>query len=200
MFLLNHHSSSYSPTTHPFKRAGTAVPPTYFTRVPNSTTSTIIDYNRYTPLFSCLTSQMKQITNKAAIRVLPLTLCTLHRTLTPSLSGNDVGIIVCIQISHVSYIILLIFFMEENFFQFLIKPSQHTASTHKYPVSVIMNALNHNLLVNPQHDVPCRAIPWLQQKHRLLSLQGPARPSFCPVTGLDSTILNPHQQAGYVFQ
>ena len=38
----------------------------------------------------------------------------------------------------------------------------------------------------------------LQQKRSLLSSQDPARPSFCPLTGLDSTILNPHLPAGFI--
>jgi len=60
-----------------------------------------------------------------------------------------------------------------------------------------MNPITHNLLPNQQYDLPYGgAIPWLQKKHRALSSQG--HPSFCPVTGLDSKILNPYQQAdGY---
>jgi len=68
-----------------------------------------------------------------------------------------------------------------------------------------MNTLTHNLLANYQYHFPYdhRSIPGLQQKDtRRLSFQGPARPSFCPVTGLDSTnsstFLNPYLQAGYI--
>ena len=69
-----------------------------------------------------------------------------------------------------------------------------------------MNTLSHNLLVNHQYRLPYdyRAIATLQQKHtsRLLSFQGSARPSFCPVAaGLDSTnstFLNPYLQAGFI--
>uniref|UniRef100_A0A7S3VFZ5 G-protein coupled receptors family 1 profile domain-containing protein n=1 Tax=Chaetoceros debilis TaxID=122233 RepID=A0A7S3VFZ5_9STRA len=75
-------------------------------------------------------------------------------------------------------------------------------------MSIIMNTLTHNLLANFQYHFPYdhRSIPGLQQKDtRRLSFQGglgPARPSFCPVTGLDSTnsstFLNPYLQAGYI--
>jgi len=69
-----------------------------------------------------------------------------------------------------------------------------------------MNTLTHNLLANYQYHFPYdhRSISGLlQQKYtRRLSFQGPARPSFCPLTGLDSTnsstFLNPYLQAGYI--
>ena len=65
-----------------------------------------------------------------------------------------------------------------------------------------MSTLTNNLLANHQYDLSYGAMsPHVQQTHRLLSLQGPTRPSFYAVTPglLDGTILNPRQQAGYIY-